>query len=116
VAWVIAIGGIVLLIVLHEAGHFAAAKAVGMRVERFSLFFPPTLVSFKRGETEYAIGAIPAGGYVKITGMSPEEIAELDPELARARLLRQKPWKRIVVILAGPGVNLLIAFVLFTVC
>jgi len=115
VAWVIAIAGIVLLVVLHEAGHFAAAKAAAMRVERFSLFFPPTLVSFKRGETEYAIGAIPAGGYVKITGMSPEEMAELDPELQRRSYYAQKPWKRILVILAGPGVNLLIAFVLFTI-
>jgi regulator of sigma E protease len=48
VAWVIAIAGIVLLVVLHEAGHFAAAKAAGMRVERFSLFFPPTILSFTR--------------------------------------------------------------------
>jgi regulator of sigma E protease len=112
-AWVIAIGGIILLIILHEAGHFFAAKAVGMRVERFSLFFPPTLVKFKRGETEYAIGAIPAGGYVKITGMSPEELAELDPELRARAYYAQPPWKRIVVILAGPGTNLLIAFVVF---
>jgi regulator of sigma E protease len=114
VAWVIAIGGIILLIILHEAGHFFAAKAVGMRVERFSLFFPPTIFSFKRGETEYAIGAIPAGGYVKITGMSPEELADLDPELTRRAYYAQKPWKRIVVILAGPGTNLLIALVIFT--
>ena len=102
-----------LLIVLHELGHFAAAKAVGMRVERFSLFFPPTLFSVRRGETEYAIGAIPLGGYVKITGMSPEELGELDPEVARRAYYKQAPWKRIVVILAGPGVNMLIAFVLF---
>jgi regulator of sigma E protease len=115
VAWVIAIAGIVLLVVLHEAGHFAAAKAAGMRVERFSLFFPPTILSFTRGETEYAIGAIPAGGYVKITGMSPEEMAELAPELQARSYYAQKPWKRILVILAGPGVNLAIAFVLFTV-
>ena len=71
--WVLTILGIVMLVILHELGHFAAAKAVGMRVERFSLFFPPTLLKVKRGETEYAIGAIPAGGYVKITGMNPEE-------------------------------------------
>jgi len=115
VAWVIAVGGIILLIILHEAGHFIAAKAVGMRVERFSLFFPPTLVSVKRGETQYAIGAIPAGGYVKITGMSPEELGELDPELRPRAYYSQPPWKRIVVILAGPGVNLLIAFVIFAV-
>ncbi len=112
-SWVLTILGIVLLIVLHELGHFAMAKAVGMRVERFSLFFPPTLLRVRRGETEYALGAIPAGGYVKITGMNPEEIGELDPEVARRAYYNQVPWKRIAVILAGPGVNVLIAFVLF---
>jgi regulator of sigma E protease len=111
--WVIALVGFMLLIILHELGHFAAAKAVGMRVERFSLFFPPTLFSVRRGETEYGIGAIPLGGYVKITGMSPEEISGLEPEVARRAYYNQAPWKRIVVILAGPGVNLLIAFGLF---
>jgi regulator of sigma E protease len=113
VAWFLTILGIVALIVLHELGHFAAAKAVGMRVERFSLFFPPTLFRVRRGETEYAIGAIPAGGYVKITGMSPEEIAGLEPEVARRAYYNQAPWKRVVVILAGPGVNIAIAFLLF---
>jgi len=112
-SWVLTILGIVLLIVLHELGHFAVAKAVGMRVERFSLFFPPTIARVRRGETEYAIGAIPAGGYVKITGMNPEELGDLDPELTRRAYYAQAPWKRIVVILAGPGMNLLIAFVLF---
>jgi len=112
-SWVLTILGIVVLIVLHELGHFAVAKAVGMRVERFSLFFPPTLFRVRRGETEYAIGAIPAGGYVKITGMNPEEIGDLDPEVARRAYYTQAPWKRIAVILAGPGVNILIAFVLF---
>src|ERR1044071_8580915 len=66
---------------MHEAGHFTAAKAVGMRVERFFLFFPPKLWSIKRGETEYGVGAIPLGGYVRITGMNPEE--ELHPEAER---------------------------------
>ena len=112
-SWVLAILGIVVLIVLQELGHFTVAKAVGMRVERFSLFFPPTLVRVRRGETEYAIGAIPAGGYVKITGMNPEEIGDLEPEVARRAYYTQAPWKRIVVILAGPAVNLLIAFVIF---
>jgi regulator of sigma E protease len=111
--WLIALVGFMLLIVLHELGHFLAAKAVGMRVERFSLFFPPTLFSVRRGETEYGIGAIPLGGYVKITGMSPEEIGGLEPDVARRAYYNQAPWKRVVVILAGPGVNLLIAFGLF---
>jgi regulator of sigma E protease len=112
-SWVLTILGIAALVILHEAGHFTVAKAVGMRVERFSLFFPPKLVGFRRGETEYMIGAIPAGGFVKITGMSPQELEGLDPEAAKHAYYNQPPWKRIAVILAGPGVNLLIAFVLF---
>ena len=112
-SWVLTILGIVALIVLHELGHFLAAKAVGMRVERFSLFFPPKLVGIRRGETEYMIGAIPAGGYVKITGMNPEELEGMAPEVAARAYCNQAPWKRIVVILAGPGMNFLIAFVIF---
>ncbi len=114
-SWLLTILGIVVLIVLHEAGHFAVAKAVGMRVERFSLFFPPTLAKLRRGETEYAIGALPLGGYVKITGMNPEELKDLQPEVRARAYYSQPPWKRIAVILAGPGVNILIAFVLFGV-
>ena len=114
-SWVIAVAGFLALIVSHEFGHFVAAKAVGMRVERFSLFFPPKIASFKRGETEYQIGAIPLGGYVKITGMSPDEVAELEPDVAARSYYMKAPWKRIFVILAGPGVNLLLAFVLFAV-
>jgi regulator of sigma E protease len=112
-SWVLTLLGIVALIVLHELGHFTVAKAVGMRVERFSLFFPPKLFGIRRGETEYMVGAIPAGGYVKITGMNPEEIKDLDPDVARRAYYNQAPWKRIAVILAGPGVNIAIAFVLF---
>jgi regulator of sigma E protease len=81
-----------------------------MRVEGFFLFFGPTLWSFKRGETEYGIKAIPLGGYVKINGMNPEE--EMPPgEEARA-YHRQKVWKRIVVVGAGPAVNIVLAFVI----
>ena len=81
-----------------------------MRVERFALFFPPLVFKVRRGETEYGIGAIPLGGYVKITGMNPEE--ELPPEVAPRGYYHQPVWKRIVVILAGPVMNLLIAFLL----
>ncbi len=112
-SWILTLLGIMALIVLHELGHFLVAKAVGMRVERFSLFFPPRLVGVKRGETDYAIGAIPAGGYVKITGMSPLELQSVDLRVSDRAYYMQAPWKRIVVILAGPGVNILIAFVLF---
>src|SRR5437868_13108277 len=79
-----------------------------MRVERFSLFFGPMLVKVRRGETEYGIGPIPLGGYVKITGMYPNE--DLPPEVRPRAYFNQPVWKRIVVILAGPLVNLLIAF------
>jgi regulator of sigma E protease len=112
-SWVLTILGIMALIVLHELGHFTVAKLVGMRVERFSLFFPPTIARIKRGETEYALGALPLGGYVKITGMNPEELEDLDPEVTRRAYYSQPPWKRIAVIVAGPGVNIVIAFVIF---
>jgi regulator of sigma E protease len=109
-SYALAFLGFAALIVLHEFGHFAAAKAVGMRVERFSLFFGPMLIKRRRGETEYGIAAIPLGGYVKITGMNPNEA--LAPEVAPRAYYNQSVWKRVVVILAGPGMNLLIAFVL----
>ena len=108
--WVWIFLGFCLLIMLHEAGHYVAAKATGMRVERFFLFFGPTLWSFKRGETEYGVKAIPLGGYVKITGMNPEE--EIPPEVADRAYYRQPVWKRIVVIAAGPVVNIVLAFVI----
>ncbi len=109
-SWLLAFAGFALLIILHEAGHFAAAKAVGMRVERFMLFFGRPLVSFRRGETEYGIGPIPLGGYVRITGMNPRE--EFSDDIAVRAYYRQPVWKRIVVIAAGPAVNLLIAFLI----
>lgn len=110
-SWFLAFVGFAALIVLHEFGHFLVAKAVGMRVERFMLFFPPILWSFRRGETEYGVGAVPLGGYVRISGMNPRE--ELPAEVEHRAYYKQAPWKRIVVILAGPAMNLLIAFVLF---
>ena len=107
-SYVLAFLGFVALIILHEFGHFAAAKAVGMRVERFSLFMGPLLVKFRRGETEYGIGPLPLGGYVRITGMNPNE--DIPPDVVHRAYYNQKVWKRVVVILAGPAMNLLIAF------
>lgn len=107
-SWLLAFVGFAVLIIFHELGHFAAAKAVGMRVERFSLFFPPLIGKVKRGETEYAIGAIPLGGYVKITGMNPAE--EIPEEHQHRAYYRQPVWKRVVVIAAGPLVNIVLAF------
>jgi regulator of sigma E protease len=112
-SWILIVLGFSLLVVLHEAGHFFAAKATGMRVERFFLFFPPKLVSIRRGETEYGIGAIPAGGFVKISGMNPDE--ELPPEAEGRGYYDQPVWKRIVVIGAGPAVNIVLAFAILFV-
>src|SRR5437660_9838398 len=109
-SYLLAFLGFAALIILHEAGHFTAAKAVGMRVERFSLFFGPMLWSVRRGETEYGVGPIPLGGYVKMTGMNPNE--PLAPEVAPRAYYNQPVWKRVFVILAGPFVNLLIAFLI----
>jgi regulator of sigma E protease len=109
-SWLLAFAGFAMLVILHEAGHFVAAKAVGMKVEKFFLFFPPRVASVKRGETEYGIGAIPLGGYVKIAGMNPDE--EIPAEDAHRGYYAQPVWKRIVVIAAGPFVNVVIAFVI----
>src|SRR5579863_9939652 len=109
-SYLLAFLGFAALIILHEAGHFVAAKAVGMRVERFSLFFGPLLIKTRRGETEYGVGPIPLGGYVKITGMNPNE--EIPPEVVPRAYYNQPVWKRVTVILAGPAMNLLIAFVI----
>ncbi len=109
-SWIVVFLGFCFLIVIHEAGHFLAAKAVGMRVERFFLFFGPTIWSFRRGETEYGVKAIPLGGYVKITGMNPEE--EVPPEHEENAYFRKPVWKRIVVVAAGPAVNIALAFLI----
>jgi regulator of sigma E protease len=112
--WVWIFLGFSLLIILHEAGHFFAAKWTGMRVEKFYLFFGPKIWSVKRGETEYGVASIPAGGYVKISGMNPDDKL---PEGEEHRGYYEMPvWKRIVVIGAGPAVNIVLAFaILFVV-
>lgn len=109
----VSILGIAFLILIHELGHFLAAKACGMRVEKFYIGFPPALAKRQAGETEYGIGAIPLGGYVKISGMTREEMEEL-PEGVRPRTYFARPiWQRVITIAAGPLANLLLAFALF---
>ncbi len=109
-SWLLVFLGFCLLIILHEAGHYVAAKATGMRVESFFLFFGPKIWSFKRGETEYGVKSIPLGGYVKINGMNPEE--EMPPGEEDRAYCKQKVWKRIVVVAAGPAVNIVLCFVI----
>ncbi len=106
----LAIFGIMVLVVLHELGHFFAARAVGMRVEKLYLFFGKPIWKVQRGETEYGVGMIPLGGYAKITGMNPEE--ELPPEVVSRAYYARPVWQRCFVILAGPFVNVLVAFVI----
>lgn len=112
-SYLLAFAGISALVIVHEAGHYCAAKAVGMRVERFALFFPPMLLKVRRGETEYAIGCIPLGGFVKITGMSRRE--QIAPDVEHRAYYRQAVWKRVAVIVAGPLVNVVLAFAILWV-
>ena len=102
---------LVLFIVAHEAGHYFAAKATGMKVTEFFLGFGPRIWSFKRGETEYGIKPIPFGAYVKVIGMS--SIDEVDPE-DEDRTYRSKPfWAKSLVVLSGVAANFLIAYLIF---
>jgi regulator of sigma E protease len=106
---VVAILGLALLIILHEAGHMLAARLCGMRVERFSIGFGNPLVSFKRGDTIYQIAPIPLGGFVQITGMNPhEEFDHSDPYVYPNR----PRWMRFLVLVAGPAANYLTAIVI----
>ncbi|HVP69043.1 MAG TPA: site-2 protease family protein [Anaeromyxobacteraceae bacterium] len=102
------IGSIVLLlgglIFVHELGHYLAAKAVGVRVLKFSIGFGPRLFGWKRAGTDYVVSALPLGGYVKMAGDDPGE--ELAPEDRGKGFLEQRPWKRFVIALAGPAANL----------
>lgn len=106
----IVVFAILAVIMIHEAGHFLAARAFGFKATKFFLGFGPKLWSIKRGETEYGVAAIPLGGYVKIVGMNPYE--EVPPE-DRARAYPNKPrWQRALVVVAGPATHWLLAFVL----
>jgi len=101
--------GISLLIVVHELGHHGAARAAGMRVERFSVGFGKVIASFHRWGTEFAISALPLGGYVKIAGMAPgDDVTPGDPSC----YANQPAWRRFGVILAGPAMNYAAAIVL----
>jgi len=99
------------LVFVHELGHFLAAKRVGIRVLKFQLGFNPTVLSFKRGDTEYGIGALPLGGYVKMAGEASEDGPTGDP----AEFLSKSRWERFQVLVMGPVMNLLLAFFLAAV-
>lgn len=102
---------IVFFVTAHEFGHFLAAKAVGIKATEFFFGFGPKLWSFRRGETEYGVKLLPLGGYVRVVGMNPLE--EIDPADV-GRTYREKAfWKKSVVVLAGVGMNFLIAYLIF---
>lgn len=104
------LAAIIGMIMLHELGHFVMAKRAGMKVTEFFLGFGPRLWSFRRGETEYGVKAIPAGGYVRIIGMS--NVEEIDPA-DEERTYRAKPYRhRLGVAVAGSAMHFIIASVL----
>jgi regulator of sigma E protease len=96
------------LVFVHELGHFLAAKRVGIRVLKFQLGFNPTVFSFRRGDTEYGIGALPLGGYVKMAGENPEEARTGKPD----EFLSKSKWQRFQVLIMGPTMNILLAVLL----
>ncbi len=110
------IAAIFILVTVHELGHFLAAKLFGMRVDKFSIGFPPKIFGYKKGETEYVIGATPLGGYVQIAGMIDESMdSDFIDEEVKPDEFRAKPvWQRIVVITAGVIFNMILAVVIFT--
>ncbi len=101
-----------LLIFIHELGHFLAAKWAGIRVERFSLGFPPRMIGKKVGDTDYCIGWLPLGGYVKMAGMIDESM-DTHIEGKPDEFMSKPIWQRAIVIAAGPFMNVLLAFLLF---
>jgi regulator of sigma E protease len=104
--------GIVLgfMILIHELGHYAAAKYFGVRVEVFSIGFGKRLLGFKRGDTDYRISAIPLGGYVKMSGENPMDARTGDA----GEFLSHPRWQRFIVALAGPAMNIMLAVALLT--
>jgi regulator of sigma E protease len=106
------------LVFVHELGHFLAAKRVGIRVLKFQLGFNPTVVSFRRGDTEYGIGALPLGGYVKMAGENPEDVERDEHGHVVTRsdeFMSKTKWERFQVLIMGPVMNLLLAVILTAV-
>jgi regulator of sigma E protease len=104
--------GVVLgfMILIHEFGHYAAAKYFGVRVEVFSIGFGKRLLGFTRGETDYRISAIPLGGYVKMSGENPMDSRTGDP----GEFLSHPRWQRFIIAVAGPAMNIMLAIALLT--
>jgi regulator of sigma E protease len=99
------------MILIHEFGHFAVAKWLGVRVEQFAIGFGKRLIGFRRGDTDYRINAIPLGGYVKMSGENPMDSRTDDPR----EFMNHSRWHRFLIAIAGPTMNIMLAIVLLTV-
>src|SRR5260370_9544441 len=100
-----------ILVFVHEFGHFIVAKALNVKVLRFSIGFGPRIFGFKKGETEYRVAWLPLGGYVKMAGELPGE--NLSPEEAKRGFLAQAPWKPILIVPPWPWVNPIFPLLLY---
>jgi regulator of sigma E protease len=107
--------GLSILVGLHELGHLLTAKMFGMRVEKFSIGFPPKIAGFQWGETEYSIGAIPLGGFVKISGMIDESMDsnQMSAEPQPWEFRSKPAWQRLIVMLGGVIVNVITGIIIF---
>ena len=106
-AFIVVLG---IMILVHEFGHYAVAKSLGVRVEVFSIGFGKRLLGFRKGDTDYRISAIPLGGYVKMSGENPMDDRTGDP----AEFLSHPRWHRFLIAIAGPAMNILLAVGLLT--
>ena len=115
--WILPFIGILgLLVFVHELGHFIAAKRSGVKVEKFSLGFPPNIISKKFGETEYCIGIIPLGGFVKMKGDIPDFAdSNVEPTGEQGEFMSAPNWKKAIILIAGPAMNIVTAFLLFVI-
>ena len=112
IGWLIFLVALLVSVMLHETGHFVAAKRFGMKCTRYFLGFGPTIFSFWRGETEYGIKALPVGGFVKIVGMTSMD--DVDPEDEPRSFRRAPGWQRLIVLAAGSFMHfVLAAFLIF---
>src|SRR5574339_556808 len=107
--------GLTILVGLHELGHMLTAKWFGMRVEKYAIGFPPKVFGKKIGETEYMLGLIPLGGFVKISGMVDESMdTEALKEEPKPWEFRAKPaWQRLIVMMGGIIVNVIVGIIIF---
>ena len=105
---------LLVLVLVHEFGHFFTAKNFGIRVDEFGFGFPPKLFGFKKGETEYSLNLLPIGGFVKIFGENPDDENTNGPDAERSFVNKAK-WKQAIVLFAGVLANFLLAWILFSI-